>query len=108
MSDLVHGVEVLEVDDGVRTITTVRSSVIGIVGTMPDADADALPLNTPVLVSGQRAAAALVDSAVDDPNTGTIGEALTAIHSIASPVIVVVRIEDPGEGGVLSAALCGR
>lgn len=107
MSDLVHGIEVLEVDDGVRTITTVRSSVIGLVGTMPDADAAKLPLNTPVLVAGQRAAAALLDAAVEDPDTGTLGEALAAIHSIASPVIVVVRIDDPGVGNPLSAALVG-
>jgi phage tail sheath protein FI len=107
MSDLVHGIEVLEVDDGIRTITTVRSSVIGLVGTMPDADEAKLPLNTPVLVAGQRAAAALVDADVVDPDKGTIGEALAAIHSIASPVIVVVRIADPGEGNPLSAALVG-
>ena len=107
MSDLVHGLEVLEVDDGIRTITTVRSSVVGLVGTMPDADPAKLPLNTPVLVTGQRAAAALLDSAVEDPDSGTIGEALAAIHSIASPVVVVVRIEDPGDGYVISGALIG-
>lgn len=31
-----HGVEVIEIDDGVRPISTVRSSVIGVVGTAPD------------------------------------------------------------------------
>lgn len=31
-----HGVEVIEIDDGPRPIQTVRSSVIGIVGTAPD------------------------------------------------------------------------
>lgn len=107
MSDLVHGIEVVDVDDGIRTITTVRSSVIGLVGTMPDADGEKLPLNTPVLVAGPRAALALVDSAVEDPDTGTIGEALAAIHSIANPVIVVVRVADPGVGNPLSEALVG-
>lgn len=34
-----HGVEVLEVTDGPRPITTVKTSVIGIVGTAPDASA---------------------------------------------------------------------
>lgn len=35
-NDFHHGVEVIEVDDGIRPITTVRSSVIGVVGTAPD------------------------------------------------------------------------
>lgn len=34
-----HGVEVVEIDEGPRPITTVRSSVIGLVGTAPDAEA---------------------------------------------------------------------
>lgn len=106
MSDLIHGVEVLEVDDGIRTIQTARSSVIGLIGTMPDADAAKLPLNTPVLVVGQRAALALVDSAVQDPDRGTIGESLSAIHAVCEPVIVVVRVTDPGVGN-LAAALVG-
>ena len=32
-----HGVEVVEIDDGPRTINTVRSGVIGIIGTAPNA-----------------------------------------------------------------------
>lgn len=37
MSELfLHGAEIVEVDDGTRSISTVRSSVIGIVGTAPD------------------------------------------------------------------------
>ena len=34
-----HGVKVLELTDGVRPVRTVKSSVIGIVGTAPFADA---------------------------------------------------------------------
>ncbi|MGF7157618.1 phage tail sheath protein FI [Bartonella heixiaziensis] len=43
-----HGVEVVEVDDGTRPLRAVQSAVIGIVGTAPDADDRAFPLNTPV------------------------------------------------------------
>jgi len=32
-----HGVEVVEIDTGARPVTTVRSSVIGVIGTAPDA-----------------------------------------------------------------------
>ncbi|NKD78170.1 phage tail protein, partial [Haematospirillum sp. H1815] len=38
-----HGVEVLEIDAGPRPVRTVRSSVIGVVGTAPGADADRFP-----------------------------------------------------------------
>jgi phage tail sheath protein FI len=34
-----HGVEIVEIDEGPRPISTVRSSVIGLVGTAPDAEA---------------------------------------------------------------------
>lgn len=35
-----HGVDVIDVDSGIRPISTVRSSVIGIVGTAPDSQAE--------------------------------------------------------------------
>lgn len=38
--NFLHGVEVVEIDAGPRPIQTVRSSVIGIVGTAPDAQAE--------------------------------------------------------------------
>lgn len=38
-----HGVEVIEIDTGPRPIRTVRSSVIGVVGTAPGADPEAFP-----------------------------------------------------------------
>jgi phage tail sheath protein FI len=107
MSDLIHGVEILEINDGVRPISTVRTSVIGLVGTMPDADPAKLPLNTPVLVIGQRAALALANAAVQNPDLGTLGQSLSAIFAVTSPVMVVVRVEDPGPGGVLAQTLAG-
>ena len=35
-----HGVEVVELNGGPRPIRTVKSAVIGLVGTAPNADAD--------------------------------------------------------------------
>jgi phage tail sheath protein FI len=37
MADYHHGVRVVEINEGTRTIQAVRSGVIGIVGTAPDA-----------------------------------------------------------------------
>ena len=58
-----HGVEVVEIDSGPRPITTVRSSVIGLVGTAPDAEGSA----TASLTSG-----------VEASNTGLVWTAETA------------------------------
>lgn len=87
-----HGVEVLEIDAGPRPIQTVRSSVIGIIGTAPLADASAFPLNTPVMIAGsRREAAKLVATAGADE--GTLPSALDSIFDQAGAVVVVVRIE---------------
>ena len=86
-----HGVEVLEIDAGPRPIQTVRSSVIGIIGTAPLADETVFPLNTPVMIAGsRREAAKLVASAGADE--GTLPSALDSIFDQAGAVIVVVRV----------------
>lgn len=87
-----HGVEVIEIDTGPRPIRTVRSSVIGIVGTAPDADPDAFPLNTPVLIAGSRAEAALLDTI--GTGEGTLPAALDGIFDQIGAVVVVVRVEE--------------
>jgi Bacteriophage tail sheath protein len=87
-----HGVEVLEVDSGARPIRTVRSGVIGIVGTAPDADAAAFPLNTPVLIAGNRVEAAKLDT-VGDGN-GTLPGALDGIFDQIGAVVIVVRVDE--------------
>ena len=46
--DYHHGVRVLEINEGTRTITTVSTAIVGMVCTADDADAAAFPLNTPV------------------------------------------------------------
>ncbi len=52
-----HGVEVVEIDDGPRAISTVRSSVIGIVGTAPNAQAEVKSALSTGVVSGNWALA---------------------------------------------------
>jgi phage tail sheath protein FI len=80
-----HGVEVLQIDTGARPIQTVRSSVIGIVGTAPDADATAFPLNTPVLVTRRSEMVGLGEA-------GTLQPALDLIYDQAGAVVVVIRV----------------
>ncbi|HHU5950481.1 TPA: phage tail sheath C-terminal domain-containing protein [Klebsiella pneumoniae] len=49
--DYHHGVRVVEVNDGTRSITTVSTAIVGMVCTGDDADASMFPLNTPVLLT---------------------------------------------------------
>ena len=49
--DYHHGVRVFELNDGTRPIRTVSSSVIGMVCTASDADAELFPLDTAVLLT---------------------------------------------------------
>lgn len=86
-----HGIEVLNIDAGPRPIRTVRSSLIGIVGTAPDADASIFPLNTPVLIANSPSKAAKLDL-VGDGN-GTLPSAMDSIFDQSGAVVIVVRVE---------------
>lgn len=101
-----HGVEVLEIDAGPRPIRTVRSGVIGIVGTAPDADATAFPLNTPVLVAGSRGEAAKLDTV--GTGLGTLPAAMDGIFDQIGAVVIVVRVEEgAGEAATLANVVGG-
>jgi len=86
-----HGVEVLDIDDGTRPIRTASSSVVGIVGTAPRADESVFPLNTPVMVAGSRAKAAKL-LAVAGEDDGTLPAALDSIFDQAGAAVIVVRV----------------
>lgn len=79
-----HGIETVQIDDGIRPISTVKSSIIGIVGTAADADPLVYPLNTPVLVTGPRMAALLGAA-------GTLQDAYSAVYAQGVSTIVIVR-----------------
>jgi len=81
-----HGVEVVQIDTGARPIQTVKSSIIGLIGTAPGADATLFPVNQPVLIAGNRTDAAKLGA------TGTLPSAIDAIFDQAGAMVVVVRI----------------
>ncbi len=83
-----HGVELIEVSDGVRPIKTVKSSVIGVIGTAPLADTTEFPLNTPVLLTSNPHKAALLGA------SGTLRDALDDIYDQAGAAVVVVRVTE--------------
>ncbi len=93
MSDYHHGVQVVEVNDGTRVISTVSTAIIGMVCTASDADAATFPLNVPVLITNVQSAIAKAGK------KGTLAAALQAIADQAKPVTVVVRVaEGTGDG----------
>lgn len=83
-----HGLETIELDSPSGPVETVKSNVIGLVGTAPDADPDIFPLNTPVPVFADALKAGQLKS------SGTLLDAVDAIYSQKSAVIVVVRVAE--------------
>ena len=104
-TDFLHGPEVIEIDSGPRPIQVVRSSVIGLIGTAPDADANQFPYDTPVLIAGSRKEAAGLD-AVGDGN-GTLPAAIDGIFDQVGAVIVVVRVAEGSDDAETQANIVG-
>ncbi|MCG7878343.1 MAG: phage tail sheath subtilisin-like domain-containing protein [Candidatus Thiodiazotropha endolucinida] len=94
-----HGVEVIEIDSGPRPIRTVRSSVIGLIGTAHDADEDRFPANSPVLIAGKRSEAAGLGRA------GTLPAAIDDIFDQTGAMIVVIRVEESEDEPFLAAEI---
>jgi phage tail sheath protein FI len=120
-----HGVQVLEVSDGRRPIRTVRSSVIGLIGTASDSEPDVkATLNTGVVsannaitftsklpgVSGNQLKVALIDPAANNAAiavsvsgyTVTVSLATSAGGTITStPTTIKTAIENDAEANAL-------
>jgi phage tail sheath protein FI len=97
-----HGVEVVEVTSGARSIRTVTSSVIGIIGTADDADNTVFPLNTPVLIAGYEPT--LIAKL---GTTGTLVDALDGIFDQAGAVVVVIRVATGVDAAATRANVIG-
>ena len=96
-----HGVRVHEINEGTRPIRTVATAVIGLVATAPEADAEAFPLDTPVLVTDLYAAIGKAGTG------GTLARSLRAIVAEARTLVVAVRVEEGADAGETTANLIG-
>lgn len=83
-----HGITMTEVTDGVRPVQLASTSVIGVVGTAPEADESEFPMNTPKLLVGNRRKAAELGS------SGTLRDAVDDIFNVIGAAVVVVRVEE--------------
>lgn len=84
-----HGARAFEVDDAIRPVQLRRYNTIGLVGTAPDADTDVFPVNTPVLIPGNRVLANQLGTSGDLPGM------IARIFQITGAYVVVNRVE-PG------------
>ncbi len=82
-----HGVEIIDIDDGARPIQTVKSSVIGLVGTAPKG-----PVNIPTLLLGSLSEAVEI---FGSDKSFTIPAALDLIFKQTGAMVVVINVADP-------------
>ncbi|QOF91224.1 phage tail sheath protein [Pseudomonas lundensis] len=101
MADYLHGVRVIELNDGTRPIRTIPTAVIGMVCTAEDADAAFFPLDTPVLITN-------VQTAVGKAGVkGTLAASLQAIADQTKPYTIVVRVKEGADEAETTSALIG-
>ncbi|MDK9603493.1 phage tail sheath subtilisin-like domain-containing protein [Lelliottia wanjuensis] len=85
-ANYLHGVETIEIERGPRPVRTVKSAVIGLIGTAPVG-----PVNTSVLCLSEKDAAQF-----GSQMTGfSIPQALDAIYDHGAGTVVVINVLDP-------------
>jgi len=89
-----HGCETLEIQDGTRTIKTVKTAVIGLIGTAPIQTVDAAykTTNKPVIITNDRDAAKYFGA---DTSGYTIPKALKGIFDQGAGLVFVINVFDP-------------
>ena len=102
-----HGIFTFTDDSGPRPLTVLNTSVIGIVGTAPEADDVEFPLNQPVLISGSYRKAAKLDTTVDQTGGGTLLNAINAILDQGGALIVVVRVAEGVDANATNTNVIG-
>ncbi|RAM61180.1 phage tail sheath subtilisin-like domain-containing protein, partial [Herbaspirillum rubrisubalbicans] len=100
-ADYHHGVRVIEINEGTRPIRTVSTAVIGVIVTADDADADAFPLDTAVLITNVVAAQAKAGK------RGTMRRVLEAIAAQAKPLVVLVRVAEGSDEAEQTSLVIG-
>ncbi|MEM6602497.1 MAG: phage tail sheath C-terminal domain-containing protein [Pseudomonadota bacterium] len=81
------GVEVINIDNGSRPVQTIRSFVLGLIGTAPNADVTQFPSNTPVLVFSRTEAAGLGAD-------GTLLDTIERKFDEYDTAVIIVRVDE--------------
>ncbi|MDO9795402.1 phage tail protein, partial [Glaesserella parasuis] len=99
--DYLHGVRVLEINEGTRPIRTIATAIIGMVCTADDADSATFPLNKPVLITDPVAAIGKAGT------QGTLARSLDAIGDSVKTPVIVVRVAHDENADTLTANVIG-
>ena len=93
-ANFLHGVETIEIEKGARTIKTVKTAVIGLVGTAPiqDVGEEFRTVNEPTLILNEIDAVKYFGSKKDGY---TIPQALEAIFDQGAGIVIVINVFDP-------------
>jgi len=93
-ANFLHGVETIEIKKGARSIRTVKTAVIGLVGTAPvnTVESQYKTVNKPVLITSDKDAALYFGQAASG---FTIPSALNAIFDQGAGIVIVVNVFDP-------------
>ena len=93
-ASFLHGVETIEVTKGARTITTVKTAVVGLVGTAPieDVEDEYKTINTPTLILNETEA---IKYFGNHKAGFTIPQALKAIFDQGAGIAIVINVYNP-------------
>jgi len=91
MPEWKHGIFGSTSDAGPRPVTVAPTSFSVLIGTAPDADTDAFPLNKPVLIVGDKRLAAKLDMVGN--GEGFLPDAVEAVFDQKRGTIAVIRVE---------------
>jgi len=83
-----HGTRLQESNETPVLVQIAQTAVVGLMGTAPDADPEKFPINTPVLLTGNPAAAA------DLGDTGTLKDAVDDVFDQIGAYTIVIRVEE--------------
>jgi len=94
MKSFLHGVETIEIQKGARTIKTVKTAIVGLVGTAPISSvaAEYRTINEPTLILNEIDA---VKYFGEQTSGFTIPQALQSIFDQGAGVIIVINVFDP-------------
>ena len=105
-ASFLHGVETIEIQKGARTIKTVKTAVVGLVGTAPISSvaAEYRTINEPTLILNEIDA---VKYFGEQTSGYTIPQALQSIFDQGAGVVIVINVFDPAKHQSVSDVTIG-
>jgi len=105
-ASFLHGVETIEIQKGARTIKTVKTAVVGLVGTAPISSvaAEYRTINEPTLILNEIDA---VKYFGEQTSGFTIPQALQSIFDQGAGVVIVINVFDPAKHQSVSDVTIG-